>query len=166
MTSYTSRYSLADYQVTVKIPAIGTGQAETITIGGPGENGQGSCVGEISVTRNSNLWTTEADATGSWVHNKNLDRTGIVRINIRQVSDIVIRLIQVCMAFESADIDSTNGITITVNPVLNNEGTTQFITCNDCFITKIPDQAFGPTAAEQSWEFTCGQVLFGPTLKG
>ena len=164
--SYTSRYSLADYQATLTVPAIGSSEAESITIGGAGKNGIGSCVGEISVTRNSNLWTTEADPTGSWVHNKNLDKTGIVRINIRQVSDTVIRLIQICSAFESADIESTTGITININPVLNNEAATQFITCNDCFIVKIPDQTFGQTAAEQSWEFTCGQILYSPTLKG
>ena len=56
--SHTSRYSLADYQATLTVPAIGNSEAETITIGGPGKNGTGSCVGEISVTRNSNLWTT------------------------------------------------------------------------------------------------------------
>ena len=158
---YTSRYSLADYRVTVHIPAINGLAEEEITIGGPGENREGSCVGEIKVTRRAELWTTEGDPTGSWVHNKNLDKTGTVEINLRQVSDYVIKLMMVCAAYESTD--SGDGLTITVNPVIS-EGTDNFITCNDCYIQKIPDQDYTDTAKEQQWIFTCGQVLFTPTL--
>lgn len=161
---YTSRYALVDYRVTVNIPAIGNLAAEQITIGGPGENGEGSCIGEIKVTRNTNLWSTEGDPTGSWVHNKNLDKTGTVEINIRQVSGYVYKLMMVCAAYESINT-SAGGLTITINPVASGDTpTSDFITCNDCFIQKIPDQDYTDTAKEQQWIFTCGQVKYSPTL--
>lgn len=158
--NYTSRYSLADYQVTLKIPAIGTLNEEEISIGGPGDNNEGSCVGEIKVTRNENLWTTEGDPTGSWVHNKNLNRTGTVEINIRQVSGVIYKLMAVCQAYESVSSNGSEGITITVNPVFGGTAITDFITCKDCFIQKIPDQDYTDTAKEQQWIFTCGQISF------
>lgn len=161
---YTSRYSLADYMVTITIPAVGQLVSEQITIGGPGEDGKGSCIGEIKVTRNTDMWSTEADATGSWVHNKTLDKTGTVELNIRQVSNYVIKLMQVCSAYESI-ASTAAGLTISVGPANSDTGAVvNFITCEDCFITKIPDQDYADTAAEQTWVFTCGQVKFSPTL--
>ena len=60
-------YSLADYTLTIKYnddnesvtpsvvkSIIGSGY----TIGGPGNNGEGSFVGSITVSRNSSLWDT------------------------------------------------------------------------------------------------------------
>lgn len=160
---YTSRYSLADYTVTITIPSLLGMSSTQISIGGPGENGQyGSCVGEIKVTRNKELWTTEGDPTGSWVHNKDLNRTGTVEINLRQVSNQIYKLMQICQLYEGAS-RSVEGLTITVNPV-NDFGSpvTEFIVCDDCMITKIPDQDYTDTAKEQQWVFTCGRVSFSP----
>lgn len=159
--NYTSRYSLADYQVTLTIPTIGNLTGEEISIGGPGEDNKGSCVGEIKVTRNENIWTTEGDPTGSWVHNKNLNKTGTVEINIRQVSAVIYKLMEVCQAYETVSSRGSEGITITVNPAGNfGIPVIDFITCKDCFIQKIPDQDYTDTAKEQQWIFTCGQISF------
>lgn len=157
---YTSRYSLADYTVTIDFPGYGDLKGEKISIGGPGENGYGSCVGEIKVTRNKELWTTEGDPTGSWVHNKDLNRTGTVEINLRQVSDQIYKLMQICQAYEGAT-RNVKGLEITVNPVGDfGFPIIDFITCEDCMITKIPDQDYRETAQEQTWIFTCGRVSF------
>lgn len=158
-STYTSKYSLTDYTVTINVPAIGNIPQQTISIGGMGDNGEGSCVGEISVTRNTNLFETEGDPTGSWVHNKNLDKTGTVTINLRQVSDYVIKLITICSAYETVQTRSS-GLTITITPHFADDVNTQFVECNDCYIQKVPDQIFAATAAEQSWVFTCGQILY------
>ena len=98
------KYSLADYQLTIGIPQsvaqrLGLRDEEgnlltSFVIGGPGENNEGSFIGQIVATRSNNLWETEGDATGSWVHNKNLNRTGTIELQIRQISDKVIELSQ------------------------------------------------------------------------
>ena len=155
---YMSRYSLADYRVTIEGLLPGISDPIRITIGGAGENGEGSCLGEIKVTRNTELWNTVADATGSWVHNRNLDKTGTVELSLRQVSDDVVRLIQLCSSYENVTSDAT-GLTITVSPSHSYSVKAEAF-CNDCFPVKVPDQVFGDTAAEQSWVFTCGQVKF------
>ena len=79
------QYSLADYQLTIGLSdniarQLGLRDANgnlltNFSIGGPGENNEGSFVGQIVVNRTQDLFTTEGDATGSWVHNKNLNRS-------------------------------------------------------------------------------------------
>lgn len=160
---YTSRYSLADYIMTVRVPAIGNLAAEEISIGGPGENGEGSCVGEIKVTRRTDMWTTEGDPTGSWVHNKNLDKTGTIELNIKQVSANVQKLMMICSAYESLNTKAA-GLTITINPANDDGATTDYITGVDVFIQKIPDQDYSDTAKDQQWIFTCGQVKYAPVI--
>lgn len=165
-----NRYSLADYQVTIEVDesAPEAIAGTKISIGGPGEvvnstNGLkgnvGSFVGSVTLKRNKELWETEGDRTGSWVHNQNLDRTGTCEIEIRQVSDMVVKLSQLCAIFEDVS-SSIKGLTITVNSTSASGGTVAV--CNDCYIQKVPDQAFGETAALQTWTFTCGQVIFYP----
>lgn len=163
MKTNTNTYSLADYTVTFEIPAIGSLPAETLSIGGPGDNGEGSFLGGISVSRANNLFDTESDPTGSWVHNKSLAKNGTVTLNLRQVSNNVIKLMLVCNAFESVQ-GRSEGIHITISPA-NPDGTkSTLVDCISCFIQKIPDQIFAAAAAEQPWVFTCGQIKFTPTL--
>lgn len=170
----TNRYSLADYTITVQFPSEADDKAGIFTasgldndsrsfiIGGPGSlpgsrfANSGSFVGNIRVTRNSNLFTTEGDATGSWVHNKNLDRTGTVEVDITQISDQIITLAYICKAYESVQ-DDTPGLTLSIKNAFTGE---EIVTCNDCYIQKITDQIFGDTAERQNWVFTCGQVLY------
>lgn len=170
----TNRYSLADYTLTVQLPSETddkagifassglTDENRSFTIGGPGSldnssfTNSGSYVGNIVVSRSNDLFSTEGDATGSWVHNKNLDRTGTVRVDITQISDQVITLALITKAYESVQ-DDTPGLTITVNNAFTGEN---IAVCNDCYISKIPDFTFGATADRLSWSFTCGQVIF------
>lgn len=163
-----NRYSLADYIVSIKIPTIGNFAGGEYKIGGPGDNGEGSYLGEIKVTRNADAFTTEGDVTGSWVHNRNLNKTGTVELTIRQVANEVIKLILAANAYEFATNNTPaykgiEGITISISIPQYEDVSTPFVTCEDCMINKIPDQVYGETAATQSWVFTSGRITFNPT---
>lgn len=142
-----NRYSLADYTMTVDIPGYGA-----LTFGGPGENQLGSFIGQIAVSRNSEMWTTEGDVTGSWVHNKSLNKTGTISMQIRQISDDIIRLFDIARTYEGSD-SSEIGATITIS-----RGTQTVLTGKDCYLTKMADQTFGDAAEMQTWVWTCGQI--------
>lgn len=158
-----NRYSLADYTVKITFPddlmsGVTKIGGKVITIGGPGETGlEGSFIGEIKIERTSDQWTTTGDPTGSWVHNKNLDRTGKVTLNIRQVSDDVVLLSMLSAIYEKDD-RATKGLTITVFA-----GKTKVATAEDCYIVKIPALSFGATAEERVWDFTAGRITFKET---
>lgn len=163
---YSSVYSFSDYILTVRIPQIGNLPAETISIGGPGE-GEGTCVGTITIQRNTPLWTTDADPSGSWVHSKNLDRHGTVTVNIRQVSNYVVKLIMIFNAYySSVGSKRTNnqGLTLTLTQATSDTTTNTIAQCEDCLITNIPNQSFSASAENQTWTFTCGAINFTPTL--
>ena len=158
----TNRYALSDYTVTVTVPAaLISGRIGDLVLhfGGPGENQKGSFMGSITLSRSTATWSTSADATGSWIHNKTLDRTGTVALNIRQVSDDVIRLTMISQAYEN-DLSGIGGCTITVSA-----GDKVVATANDCYITKIPDKEYGNEAAEQTWNWTAGQIIFNESTE-
>lgn len=160
----TNVYSLADAQAIIKIPDVipeNVISLRNLTIGGPGEMGEGSFTNSITITRTSNLFSTTGDATGSWVHNKNLDRTGTCVISISQISDTIVKLSQLCNAFESIQ-GNYPGMTISIVSSANDAGMPIAI-CEDCYITKIPDQSLGTTSANQSWSFTCGRISLYPS---
>lgn len=162
------RYSLADYQLTIGIPQnvaqrLGLRDAQgnllsSFTIGGPGENGEGSFLGQISAQRTANLWETEGDATGSWVHNKNLNRTGTIELQIRQISDQVIELSQLCDIYEAVQ-EGVEGLTLTISSSATDDGS-PVVTGVDCYIQKQADLTLADTAQMLTWSFTCGQVMF------
>lgn len=162
--SRVNRYALADVEVSIAFPSnfsllrnSGLPDDTPLIIGGPGENKiEGSYVGQITVKRNKPLWSTEGDATGSWVHSKNLDRTGTISIDITQVSEQIVTLVYICSAYESVQED-VDGLTIEVK----NTATQKVIaSCVDCYITQIPDHSFKETADKYTFEFTCGRILF------
>lgn len=162
------QYSLADYQLTIGLSdnvarQLGLRDANgnlltNFTIGGPGEDNQGSFVGQIVVTRNTNLFSTTGDATGSWVHDKNLDRTGSIQVDITQISDDVITLVQLCQMFESIQTNMP-GLELTINSVASNVSNTM-VTGRDSYIQKLPDLTLAESAGRLSWVFTCGQVIY------
>ena len=165
--SRVSRYALADYQLVISLPEqlnnssllqrSGLTTDKPFVIGGPGETGiEGSYVGQITVKRNKELWTTEGDATGSWVHSKNLDRTGEIDVDITQVSDQVIVLAYLCDAFETIQ-EAIGGLNIQVLNAATQETVAEAV---DCYIKKIPDHAFKDTADKLTWTFTCGRVMW------
>ena len=162
----TNRYALADYILTITLPdnrilesyiqlPEGT---KAFSIGGPGENGlDGSFLGSITAKRNEDVWRTEGDPTGSWVHNKSLDRTGEISLEIMQVSDEVIRLSIICNAFQSIQ-EGIPGLGITITSAADNNNIVA--TAHDCYITKVPDHDFGESAKTFTFNFTCGRIMF------
>lgn len=164
----THRYALADYQLTIGIPSSIAQQLNlrdeygnlltNYTIGGPGQNGEGSFVGQISASRTVDTISTEGDNTGSWVHNVNKNKTGTIELRINQISDDVIKLSQLTQIYESIQ-ESVPGLTLTINSS-SSEETTPIVTGNDSFIRKQPDLAFAANAQDLVWMFNCGQVLF------
>lgn len=144
------KYSLADYRVSIDSnDATVKSMFGTISIGG-----EGSYLGNVSVSQKSELWSTKGFATGAWVHDKNLDRTGKCQLQLHQLSNDVVKLIRLCNVFYSGNYGS---LTIIVSDNLGNK----VASCTDCFIEKIPDQEFSDTSGSQTWSFTCGKVVFG-----
>lgn len=161
----TNVYALSDYIVT--ITGIPTGilldaDANSYSIGGSGQNGyEGSFLDSIRVTRSSDTYSTEGDATGSWVHNKSLNRTGSVTININQISTDVIILSTICKAFENTkDKRFRKGMKVTVSPSYNPN--LVVAEAYDCFVGKQEDQDLGSSATTQSWTLTAGRVEIYP----
>ena len=145
------RYSLANYYVTIANDDARVNNIfKDVQIGG-----EGDAVSSISVNLATDLWSTEGYATGAWVHNKNLDRHGTVEISVSQLTDAVAKFKQFVSLFYSAsDSNDVQGSTITLNDTEGNA----IAVCEDCYPTRIPNQAFGNTAGEQSWTFTCGKI--------
>lgn len=162
------QYSLADYQLTIGLTnslaerlGLRDSSGNLLTnfvIGGPGEDGQGSFVGQIVVNRAENLMTTEGDATGSWVHNKNLNRTGTISIEITQISDQIVTLIQLCQIIESVQ-SNMPGLDLTISSAASELATTM-VTGRDSYIQKLPDLRLADTAGRLNWVFTCGQIIY------
>lgn len=122
--------------------------------------GEGNAIGSINVSIDTTLWNTKAYATGAWVHEKNLNRSGKVSLAISQLAPAVAKLITLCNMFykdvsDGIDDNSIDGITINVM-----EGSKQIAICEDCYPTKIPSQDFGESSADQTWEFTSGRITF------
>lgn len=143
------KYSLANYILSIEPndPTIKTAFG-TISIGGEGNH-----IGEMSAEHNTNQWSTEGYATGAWVHNKSLDKTGTISIQLNQLSPVIAKLKKMCMTFYDADYD---GFTLSLT---TSDGKS---VCRgiDCYITKIPSQVMAASAANQSWSWTAGQIIF------
>ena len=161
------QYSLADYQLTIgwksiaQILNLRDAEGNLLTnfsIGGPGENGEGSFVGQINVSRSKDLFTTTGDNTGSWVHDKNLDKTGTISIDITQISDDVITLVQLCQIFEAIQ-SNVPGLELSINSTASGVSNTM-VTGKDCLIRKLPDIPLAENAGRLSWVFTCGQIIY------
>lgn len=143
------RYSLANYILSIEPNDATIKQMfGTIAIGG-----EGSTTGSISLTPNETMYKTTGYATGGWVHDKSLNRTGVASITLNQLSKAVSKFIQMCKVFYADDYD---GFTLSLSDINGNK----VATCIDCYISKIPAQEFGATAADQTWDWTCGQINF------
>ena len=143
------KYSLANYILSI--------QANDDTLRNLFSNvsigGEGSATDSIKVSLDAELFSTENFATGAWVHNKNLARTGSIDVSISQLSDRVAKFKQMCSIFYNGEYD---GFTLSLVDNLGNK----VCTAIDCYLTKIPDQEFGEKAANQTWSFTCGEITF------
>lgn len=125
---------------------------DNISIGG-----EGQFMGSISISYNTDQWTTSADSTGAWVHSKSYDQSGTITVDINQMSPAVIKFIGIVSAYYSVP-DLRDGFTLTLKKADSNDTLT--IVAEDCRVQKIADQEFDDEAAEQSWTFTSGRISF------
>lgn len=146
-----ARYSLSNYILTITIP---TSLANALGINTIQIGGEGSYLNSISISLNSNMFETETDYTGSWVHNKNLNLSGTCEIQLNQLSPNIERFKQLCNIYRSSEL--YDGLDMVLQDLSGNT----IATITDSLITKIPEQTFANTAAMQSWSFTCGQIKF------
>lgn len=145
-----AKYSLANYIVTFSANDNRISEIiNDISIGGKDDT-----LDSITISRANDLFSVTGYATGGYVFDKSLDRTGSVTLSISQLAAQIPVLKNLCQVLESEDGE---GLTITVRAAGSTDAVAE---CIDCFPTKIPDQAFGSSSANQSWEFICGQVNF------
>lgn len=143
------RYSLANYTVSIEpLDSILQSTFGVMTVGG-----QGNYMETIRLSTENNLWSTVGYATGAWVHNKNLAKNGQAELVLQQVSDDVAKFKKLCELYYTGDYQ---GFTMTLT---NNNGE-QIATAVSCYPVKIPTQEFGATSANQTWQFTCGEITF------
>lgn len=143
------KYSLANYILSIdcnddRLKSI----FGTISIGG-----EGNYLDSITLSQPTSLYSTTGYATGAWVHNKNLDRHGSATLSLNQISNAVAKFIQLAKLFYTDDYE---GFTLSLSDIAGNK----IATCVDCYIEKIPDQAYTASAQNQSWTFTCGQINY------
>lgn len=150
------KYALANYQIAISINdnQLRSLFSDEIVIGGTG-----TYMGNISVSRNNNVYEVEGDNTGSYIFNQNLNKTGTVTLSINQLSDDVIklkRIVEWCYTHEISPFT----ITVRSNATERDSNVKTVCTCNDCLVQGIPPQSFGNTATTQTWTFICGEIDF------
>ena len=152
-----NRYALVDYILSITFTGnqISGISGNTFSIGGPAASTGGGYIGEITLSRSAEMWKTTGDYTGGYVHTKNLDRTGTVKVTINQLSDDIVRLNTIFNLYEQSNTSNDRQLTLSV---MNAATGDTVATCTDCRIVKLPDQVFGTDVASQDWEFTCGII--------
>lgn len=150
-----ARYSLANYTLALTIPSdfasqIGLTGNESLVVGG-----EGSYLDNFSIEMDNDMYTTKGDATGSWVHDKNLSRTGKVTIVLHQLSDKVAKFKKIVNLYYQSNTDY-DGVNLSL---VDNQGN-ELANCQDCYFQRIPTQEFGQESGTQSWILTCGAITF------
>lgn len=160
------RYNLNDYKVSISLPpelngfSVGNeqetqGRSKEIVIGG----GK-SYLSSITISQNNTLFTTSADDTGSWIHNMSYKRNGVVSITLNMLCNNAGYLRNLFNLYYPASSDGNaryiSGATIVVTDLKG----TELVTCNDCYPESIPNYDFRSTASDQTWSFTCGEIIF------
>ncbi len=148
------RYSLSDYILAIKLPdsfaqKIGLSNNSIITIGG-----EGSYLNSIEFSYNTDLFSTKADATGSWVHDKNLDRSGRITISIHQLSEKISLFKKVINLYYQSSVKD-EGLQLSLQDSYSNE----IASGEDCYFVKMPNQVFGQESDNQSWDITSGRII-------
>lgn len=148
-----ARYSLATYILSIKLPQefasqVGLAEDSVISVGG-----EGSYLDSFGFSYDNDLFTTRGDTTGSWVHDKNLSRTGTCTISIHQLSDKVALFKQLMNLYYQSTNDY-DGLHLILEDSLGRK----IVDCEDCYFSKMPDQNFGRESENQSWSLTCGRI--------
>lgn len=124
------------------------------TLGGTGEVAD-NFLNSITFSTTGTLWSVKGNARGSYVFDKNLDKSGTVSISLNQLSEAVARFKQLAEYMYTHDDDST--LTMTLKS--GDEGE-EIVTCTDCLIQSIPNQDFSSTSGDQEWVFVVGRINY------
>lgn len=87
------RYSLALVSAVITFP----GASKPVRFGG-----QGSMIGSITLSRKNDRFSSEGDATGGFVINETLDKTGTCVISIKQFAPLVSTLTNLFNKYDNA----------------------------------------------------------------
>ena len=150
-----ARYSLANYTLAITLPSelatiLGLTGSESLVVGG-----EGSYLDTFAVELDNDMFSTKGDATGSWVHDKNLSRVGKAEISLNQLSDRVAKFKKIVNIYYQSGTDY-DGVNLSL---VDNQGN-EIAICVDCYFIKIPRQEFGQESGNQTWSLTCGQITF------
>lgn len=150
-----ARYSLANYTLAITLPSelatiLGLTGSESLVVGG-----EGSYLDTFVVELDNDMFSTKGDATGSWVHDKNLSRVGKAEISLNQLSDRVAKFKKIVNIYYQSGTDYDG-----VNLSLVDNQSNEIANCVDCYFTKIPRQEFSQESGNQTWSLTCGQITF------
>lgn len=145
------KYSLAYYTLTLKTddPELNSIFSE-LSFGG-----NGSAVGEITASYSNDLWSRSDYATGGYVHEQNLNRSGKITVSVNQLCKHIGKLINLCNAYYGkAETVGLNGLTISLT---DGDGK-EILSAIDCVPVKIQDQKYSEKSGNQDWEFDCGEI--------
>ena len=141
-------YSLANYKMTITSSDVNLISVfgASMTIGG-----NGSQVGNFSVSLNDSIHKKQTYATGGYVFSKSYDRSGTISVSLNQLSDEVGKFKNLVKLYYGGDYG-----TLTI--VLTNNENEKVVECIDCLPKEIPTQSFGSDASSQNWSFEVGKI--------
>lgn len=165
------RYSLASVKVVI---SFSNGYKANF-------GGQGSMIGSVTLARKTERFSSEGDATGGFVINETLDRTGTCTISIKQFAPLVSTLTNLFATYDLSSngdsvTDIVGGITNYGNTE-NREGFDASITlegavnidlyymgtlighCGSCYLN-MPDLELEEDNGTRDFVFECGEVTF------
>lgn len=152
------KYSLALVKAVITIPGIGVK-----TFGG-----QGSMIGNITLSRKNDRFSAEGDATGGYVINETLDGTGTCTISIKQFAPLVNTLINCFNNYDTniaqdvIDINEEGEFSSTAGTASSIElyyGGMLVGKAEGCYLN-MPELAFEEENGNRDFTFECGHVSF------
>ena len=153
------RYSLALVSVAIKFPDKET----PVRFGG-----QGSMIGSITLARKNDRFSAEGDATGGFVINESLDRTGTCVLSIKQFAPLVSTLTDLFNKYDDAynqyesvapgattasmNLTSSTSIELYYNGILIGQA-------QGCYLN-MPELGLEEENGSRDFTFECGVVNF------
>lgn len=142
-------YALVNYRLTITVPkSLQALFGQTIVIGG-----KGSFVQTFSVPSRP-LYTVQGDATGGYIHEKSINRSGNVSLTLNILAPQVKTLLKFANTYYNQNV-SDEAFTMK----LTNLQSTTLVTCNACLFADIPQSSFSASAPTQTWNFACGEII-------
>lgn len=163
------RYALDRVTVTISRGTKTTTNTEGTTTTSDNEiaviGGNKSMVGSITLSRATERFSAEGDATGGYVINETKDTTGEVVLSLRQFAPRVKTLTEI---FNKYDIDSGSFEYAGYGLDSENQGAVSMVVkfnnavvayAKGCFLN-MPEMSFEEEASDRDFTFVAGEVFF------